>query len=631
MPIPQHWLDPLKHDAGPLMSMRKSARMTAQVSIAFALLTILLLAISVASFGISASTPLITGLAAMFLLLFVLNANGLVYMSSYLLCTLPSVTLLIITIFLKTRSPGDDLHYFDSRIILVGFTALPGMVFSPREPFTMYSAMVVDLMCIALYDPIHEALGLGYFQQGFTNPTYYHINTIAIIVSMAVIGGSLALKRIVVREEEKNAGLLKERQLRNEELETQNEEIVSQTEQLTAAFALIDTQKRQLEQYTTQLEGMVDVKSRDLTKSNEELQKYNSDLRQFSYTVSHNVRGPVARLLGLANLINLGDETMSDDNRKMVSLIQGSAMELDKIIRELSRIIDIRNDLYIVKEKIYFADEWALVYKSLEGQITPDMQLKTNFAEAPFIYTIRAFLHSILYNLASNAIRYRSPQRPLKLSVRSTLRPGLIHLEVSDNGMGINLEQFGQNLFGMYKRFHTHVEGRGLGLYLVKTQVEALHGTINVESELNQGTTFTIDIQLPRDIEGQMCFDCDYGSILYNARTNIMGLSWKRAVTSEEYRTLMTKCLEMMHIYSTPHWIADLRKRGPITPADHIWMQESILHEGSQNGLRKIACIDNLEGPGIPVTEVSQQATRYGVHTRFFHTRRDAEAWIEED
>jgi signal transduction histidine kinase len=548
MPIPEHWLDPLKHDAGPLMSMRKSARMTAQVSIAFALLTILLLAISVASFGISASTPLITGLAAMFLLLFVLNANGLVYMSSYLLCTLPSVTLLIITIFLKTRSPGDDLHYFDSRIILVGFTALPGMVFSPREPFTMYSAMVVDLMCIALYDPIHEALGLGYFQQGFTNPTYYHINTIAIIVSMAVIGGSLALKRIVVREEEKNAGLLKERQLRNEELETQNEEIVSQTEQLTAAFALIDTQKRQLEQYTTQLEGMVDVKSRDLTKSNEELQKYNSDLRQFSYTVSHNVRGPVARLLGLANLINLGDETMSDDNRKMVSLIQGSAMELDKIIRELSRIIDIRNDLYIVKEKIYFADEWALVYKSLEGQITSDMQLETNFAEAPFIYTIRAFLHSILYNLASNAIRYRSPQRPLKLSVRSTLRPGLIHLEVSDNGMGINLEQFGQNLFGMYKRFHTHVEGRGLGLYLVKTQVEALHGTVNVESELNQGTTFTIDIQLPRDIEGQMCFDCDYGSILYNARTDIMGLSWKRAVTSEEYRTLMTKCLEMMHI-----------------------------------------------------------------------------------
>jgi hypothetical protein len=136
---------------------------------------------------------------------------------------------------------------------------------------------------------------------------------------------------------------------------------------------------------------------------------------------------------------------------------------------------------------------------------------------------------------------------------------------------------------------------------------------------------------LPRDIEGQMCFDCDHGSILYNARTNIMGLIWKRGVTSEEYRKLMNKCLEMMHIYSTPHWIADLRKRGPISPEDHVWMQESILHEGSQHGLRKIACIDTETGPGIPFTEVSQQATRYGVHTRFFRSRREAEAWIEED
>lgn len=610
--------------------MRKSAKMTAQVSLAFSMLTLLLLAVSIASFGVSPSTPPVAGLAVIFLLLFYLNANGLVYLSSYLLCTLPSLVLLAITLYLKGRSPGDDLHYYDSRIILVGFMALPGMVFSSREAVIMYSAIAVNLLCIVLYDPIHEALGVGYFQGGFANPTYYHINTITVVVSLAVIGGSLALKNIVVREEDKNQALLKERQLRNEELETQNEEILSQTEQLTAAFALIDNQKKQLERYTTQLEEMVQVKSHDLAKSNEELQKYNNDLRQFSYTVSHNVRGPVARLLGLASLVDLDDDRLSADNRKMIALIQGSALELDKIIRELSRIIDIRNDLYVVKEKVFFDEEWQHIYKSLEGQITADMLLETDFAQAPFIYTIRPFLHSILYNLSSNAIRYRSPQRPLKLVVRSALKPGIMNITVSDNGMGINLRQFGQNLFGMYKRFHTHVEGRGLGLYLVKTQVEALHGTIDVVSELNQGTTFSIDIQLPRDIEGQVCFDCEFGSILYNARTNIMGLSWKRAVTSAEYRELMNKCLEMMHVYRTPHWIADLRRRGPIAPEDHAWMQESILYEGSQNGLRKIACIDNEEGPGIPVYEVSRQATRYGVHTRFFGSRREAEAWIEE-
>jgi signal transduction histidine kinase len=611
--------------------MRKSARMTAQVSLAFAILALVFLAVSAVSFGPLPSTQLVLTLAGVFLVLFFLNGSGHVYIASYLLCTLTSISVMAIALFLKSHAPASDLRYFDTRIFLVGLTVLPGMVFSPREPFMMYSAIAVTLLCVMLYDPIHEAMGLGYFQRGFTNPMYYHINTVAAIVSVALIGGSLALKRIVVREEERSIGLFKELQLRNEELEAQNEEIVSQTEQLTAAFALIDTQKKQLEQYTTQLEEMVHVKSQDLTRSNEELQKYNNDLRQFSYTVSHNVRGPVARLLGLANLIRLTDNGISEDNRKMISLIKGSAQELDKIIRELSRIIDIRNDLYVLKEKLFFSDEWAHVYKSLEGQITSDMHVETNFAQAPFMYTIRPFLHSILYNLASNAIRYRSPQRPLKLSIRSYLQPGQIQLQVSDNGMGINIEQFGHDLFGMYKRFHTHVEGRGLGLYLVKTQVEALHGTISVESELNRGTTFSINIALPRDIEGQVCFDCDSGSILYNARTNIMGLSWKRAVTSEEYRMVMNKCLEMMHIYSTPHWIADLRKRGPITAEDHAWMQESILHEGSQNGLKKIACIDREEGPGIPFTEVSQQATRYGVHTRFFHSRREAEAWIEED
>nr|WP_236676273.1 ATP-binding protein [Chryseolinea lacunae] len=259
------------------------------------------------------------------------------------------------------------------------------------------------------------------------------------------------------------------------------------------------------------------------------------------------------------------------------------------------------------------------------------MFVHTDFKEAPFVYTIRPFLHSILYNLASNAIRYRSPQRPLLLDVKTTLHRGSIRIAVSDNGLGINLDQFGKNLFGMYKRFHTHVEGRGLGLYLVKTQVEALQGTIVAESELNKGTTFTIDIKLPGDIEGQLCFDCDYGSVLYNARTNTMGLSWKRKVSSEEYRLLLTKCLEMLHVYNTPRWIADVRKRGNLGESDHVWFGESILNEGSKNGLRKIACIDTPDQQKHQREQMILTAGRFNIDMKFFQTRHEAETWIEQE
>lgn len=622
-------LDPLAQELGPLKTMRKSAKMTARIALGFAILCFVLLTVSILSFGVSPSSPLIVCFGLVFLAILAINYYKRVYVSSFLLCTLPSLLLLAITMILKSRMPGDDLHYFDSRIILLGFCALPGMIYSQREPAIMYTSIAIGFLSLALYDPIHEAFGLGYYQRGFTNPTYYHINTISMLIGLAIIGGSLILKRIVIHEEDKNVLLIDEKEQQNQELEAQNEEIISQTEQLTAALGLIEDQKRQLERYATRLEDIVEVKSRDLRKSNEELQKYNSELRQFSYTVSHNVRGPVARLLGLASLVNLSDDKMSDENKQLVELIKRSTNELDLVIHELSKIIDIRNDLYTVKEKVLFDEEWKHVYKSLEGQFNEDMHVMTNFQNAPFVFTIRPFLHSILYNLVSNAIRYRSPQRRLELTIVTSLAHGKIQIDVSDNGLGINLEQFGQNIFEMYKRFHTHVEGRGMGLYLVKTQTEALNGQISVKSELNQGTTFSVCLPVPTDIEGQLCYDSGFGTILYNARTNTMGLNWRRAVNSDEYRAMLTKCLEMLHVYRTPHWIADLRKRGNLSADDYRWFGDAILNEGSKNGLRRIACIDSAEEQMEQRVEMVKYASRFDIEMKFFGNLSSAEAWIE--
>ena len=105
---------------------------------------------------------------------------------------------------------------------------------------------------------------------------------------------------------------------------------------------------------------------------------------------------------------------------------------------------------------------------------------------------IAPYVESILYNLISNAIKYRDPERSPHIAIKTTHENEFVCLAVMDNGLGIDLKKYKQNIFSLYKRFHLHVEGKGLGLYLVKTQIEALGGRVEVRSEPNEGTTFQI-------------------------------------------------------------------------------------------------------------------------------------------
>jgi signal transduction histidine kinase len=104
----------------------------------------------------------------------------------------------------------------------------------------------------------------------------------------------------------------------------------------------------------------------------------------------------------------------------------------------------------------------------------------------------KGYLESILQNLLSNALKYRSPKRTPEITVRTGVENGSIVLRVSDNGLGIDMVKFGEELFGLHKTFHEHQDARGVGLFLVKTQIEAMGGTVEAESEIDKGTTFTI-------------------------------------------------------------------------------------------------------------------------------------------
>jgi signal transduction histidine kinase len=280
----------------------------------------------------------------------------------------------------------------------------------------------------------------------------------------------------------------------NHELENLYREVSLQKEKIQAQAEELTATNKNISDINKSLEKLVEEKTHELRTTNDELVKHNGELLQFSYTVSHNLRGPVVRLIGLADLAL--EENDLVQARQWMSLIGQTTAELDMIIKDLSKILDLRNKPHQYHETVNLGKEWRQSLSLLQDSLKGNEEIVTNFEALPEITTVRAMLQSIFYNLLSNAIKFRSPDRNLRVIATSHVHRGKAVLEVTDNGLGFNTNQNKEKLFKLYKRFHTHVEGRGLGLYLIKSQIEVLHGTIEVESEPGRGSSFRIMLPL---------------------------------------------------------------------------------------------------------------------------------------
>ncbi len=234
---------------------------------------------------------------------------------------------------------------------------------------------------------------------------------------------------------------------------------------------------------------IAETKRNELT---EQLLKQNQNLQQFAYIVSHNLRAPIANILGLTSIYDRQRQDPLLNNRVIDNLFK-SAKLLDTTIRDLNDILTIRSEINKVQEEVEFCQLMEHVKQSLADELEKaDARLEYDFGQAPAITTIRSYAFSILMNLVSNAIKYRSPERKLHIQVKTLSLHGYICLTVSDNGLGINLEREKERVFGLYKRFHHNTEGKGIGLHLVKTQSELLGGKVEVESQVGVGTTFHV-------------------------------------------------------------------------------------------------------------------------------------------
>ncbi|QHL87168.1 PAS domain-containing protein [Nibribacter ruber] len=253
-----------------------------------------------------------------------------------------------------------------------------------------------------------------------------------------------------------------------------------------------------VEQYALSAKDITSKKKEelDLVKLTEDLYRQTRDLQQFTYIVSHNLRGPVANALGLSNLLSrLKKEDAGFD--PLVSQVKSSVFQLDTIIKDINLILSIKdNQDTVEKEPVRLADVCQQVISSLQESLqncggTVQVQIPQNYTLA----AKKAYLYSIVYNLLSNAIKYRSKERPLEVSIfcEAAASGGTI-IQFADNGSGMDLNKVRDDVFTLYKRFHRNIEGRGIGLFLVKTHVESLGGHIEIDSALNVGTTFTLHL-----------------------------------------------------------------------------------------------------------------------------------------
>jgi PAS domain S-box-containing protein len=226
-----------------------------------------------------------------------------------------------------------------------------------------------------------------------------------------------------------------------------------------------------------------------------DLIQHNQDLEQFTYIISHNLRAPVANIIGLSDMLREPDLDL-DSKIDVLDRVSRSIRNIDMVIQDLNHILQSRAMMNEKKETIYFDDLLEAIKTSIQNIIANEhVQFNCSFDEADSIFAIRSYLYSIFYNLISNSIKYRQTGVVPIISIQSHTLIDKIELRFKDNGKGIDLKKNSGQLFGLYKRFDTTMEGKGMGLFMVKTQVEALGGTINIKSKLGEGTEFVI--QLP--------------------------------------------------------------------------------------------------------------------------------------
>lgn len=549
-----------------------------------------------------------------------LNHFGFTDISRFFLSISICLAALVLSLFDKTHFVIiEETQFYEFRVFMLGASILPFILFSLSETKLWVLSLLTNLLLLLLYDSIHDFFSLGYFQLGLKNPEYPFQNFV-FASSFAILAGcTYFLKRSFEKYEVKSHLLIDELSAKQKQLEFSNQEI--------------ERQRKTLAEENSVLNKELIEKNSQLVQTNEALIQHNHDLQQFSYTVSHNLRGPVASLLGLLSLTN--QSILDEETNELFHHIKKSASSLDTIIKDLGSIIDIRNSVFQVKQHVTFQDEVNHIINLLQNEIKEhEVTIISDFTAVTDIYSMKPMVNSILYNLISNSIKYRSRDRNAVIKVSSVKEGSSVKISVTDNGLGLDIDKFKEKLFGLYKRFHSHVDGKGLGLFLVKLQTESLGGKVHIESVLGSGTTIDIFIPNITNPDHQIIMDKEWGRLFYDALEDTTIVVWKRALTVAEFLEFYQQCVDFANSQLCANWIVEI-KRGTKVEENNIEYQQARLkfaNELKRTSLKRLGYVISEANEPPDFEEYKKHMIEfYQGKISFFRTIQDAQIWIASE
>lgn len=243
------------------------------------------------------------------------------------------------------------------------------------------------------------------------------------------------------------------------------------------------------------------MRQTELSDTLDIVSEQNSRLMNFAHIVSHNLRNHAGNI---SSLLSLYESEESEESRtQLLSYLNMASERLNEAIHDLNEIIDQQAGSETSIKTLNVVDYFKKIKEILSTDIiNHSVVFKTSIPDDIDIEYNPAYLESILLNLISNAIKYRAPDRRPVITIRLEVKNGDPILTIKDNGLGIDLDKHGEKLFGMYNTFHSNDNSKGIGLYITKNQVESMGGTIEVESEIDKGTTFRVNLSCAHHMAG---------------------------------------------------------------------------------------------------------------------------------
>ncbi|HEX8549456.1 MAG TPA: PAS domain-containing protein [Cytophagaceae bacterium] len=233
----------------------------------------------------------------------------------------------------------------------------------------------------------------------------------------------------------------------------------------------------------------------ELENKNKQLLKINADLDNFIYTASHDLKAPISNIEGLIAGLPESVTRETNESKEFQYIMQMVNKSIDRFkttIQDLTDISRVQRNIAEDEDEIDICEILENIKVSLKNEIEEASAVITQELDScPKVNYSKRNFRSILYNLISNSLKYKAFDRTAIINIKAKTEGEFIILTFKDNGLGIESSKI-NHIFGMFKRFHNHVEGSGVGLYIVKRIVENNGGKIEVDSKVGEGTTFTV-------------------------------------------------------------------------------------------------------------------------------------------